>query len=278
MKIIKVPGINGVGLNKTKGCEKAPEKIIEFLGEIYTNESGVPIDVSLIDFYDIKLENNDLKKENRIIYDSALGFFRNNKKTFFIGGDHSISYSLTRAFFDYCHSSEDDSGKIKEPCLIVFDAHPDLMQPVDSGIPTHEEWLNQLISDGFPLKNILLIGLRNSAKEELGFIQKNKITCMSIDSFLENLSESCEVLMEFASGKELYISIDIDVLDPAFAPATGYKEPGGFSSREFLYLIKRINKMKNLRAIDLTEINSKKDEKYDFATTKLGSKILSEFF
>ena len=101
---------------------------------------------------------------------------------------------------------------------------------------------------------------------------------MSIDSFLENPSESCEVLMEFASGKELYVSIDIDVIDPAFAPATGYKEPGGFSSREFLYLIKRINKMKNLRAVDLVEINPDKDEKHDFITTKLGSKILSEFF
>ena len=80
--------------------------------------------------------------------------------------------------------------------------------------------------------------------------------------------------MEFANGKELYVSVDIDVIDPAFAPATGYPEPGGLSSREFIYLIQRINKMKNLRGIDIVEINPEKDE--NNLTIKLGAKILSE--
>jgi len=80
--------------------------------------------------------------------------------------------------------------------------------------------------------------------------------------------------MEFTKGKESYVSIDIDVIDPAFAPATGYCEPGGLTSRQFLYIIQRINKIKNLKAVDIVEINPDKDggEK----TVKLGAKILSE--
>jgi agmatinase len=80
--------------------------------------------------------------------------------------------------------------------------------------------------------------------------------------------------MEFSSGKELYVSIDIDVIDPAFAPSTGYPETGGLTSRQFLYLIQRIKKIKTLRAVDLVEINEKKDK--DKITVKLGAKILAE--
>ena len=82
--------------------------------------------------------------------------------------------------------------------------------------------------------------------------------------------------MEFSHGKELYVSLDIDVVDPAFAPATGYKEPGGLTSREIIYLMQRINKIKNLRAVDIVEINQEKDKNFDNMTLKLGAKILAE--
>mgnify|MGYP002064946774 CR=1 FL=1 len=93
---------------------------------------------------------------------------------------------------------------------------------------------------------------------------------------IENFDDSCEVIMEFANNKELYVSIDIDFIDPAFAPATGYPESGGLSSGEFIYLISRINKMKNLRAVDLVEINFEKDKNFYNRTIKLGAKIISE--
>lgn len=55
---------------------------------------------------------------------------------------------------------------------------------------------------------------------------------------------------------------------------TGYKEPGGLTSREFIYIIQRLNKIKNLRAIDLVEINPEKD--VGDMTVKLGAKIVAE--
>jgi arginase family enzyme len=94
-------------------------------------------------------------------------------------------------------------------------------------------------------------------------------------NFLEDLNNSIESIMEFSNGKELYISIDIDFIDPAFAPGTGCPESGGLSSNEFLYLIERMSKMKNLKAIDLVEINPKKD--LNSLTVKLGADILSKF-
>ena len=97
---------------------------------------------------------------------------------------------------------------------------------------------------------------------------------ISINQLNENLQNICDTIMEFSNNKELYVSIDIDVIDPVFALATGYPEPGGLTSRQFIYLIQRINKIKNLRGIDIVEINPEKDK--SGLKVKLGAKILGE--
>jgi len=95
-----------------------------------------------------------------------------------------------------------------------------------------------------------------------------------MNSLTEDLHDMCDTIMEFSNGKELYVSIDVDVIDPAFAPSTGYPEAGGLTSRQFIYLLQRIKKIKNLRAVDLVEINEKNDK--EGITVRLGAKIMAE--
>jgi arginase family enzyme len=269
MFIVKVPGINGLG--RTAGCEEAGNEILKVLKEeIFSNESWKNVEVDKLDLEEIHLDNSNLETTNKLIYKNAFKMFESKPKTIFLGGDHSISYSLGKAFLDHCQNNG------KEPCLIVFDAHPDCM-PVTKGsekYPNHEEWLRDLIEQGFPSKNILLVGIRNSEEKENDFIKEKDIRTISMNQLLEDLEETCEIIMEFSDRKELYLSLDIDVVDPAFAMGTGYREPGGLTSREFIYIIQRLNKIKNLRGVDLVEINPKKDE--NNLTVKLGAKILSE--
>jgi agmatinase len=194
--------------------------------------------------------------------------FQTKSRTAFLGGDHSISFSLTKSFLDYCKKEK------KKPYLIIFDAHPDCMEPAHKDYPSHEDWLRSLIESGFPIQNILLIGVRNSDQNEITFLKENKIKMVSMNQLLEDLPGIGDSITEFSNGNELYVSIDIDIVDPAFAPGTGYIEPGGLTSREFIYLIQRINRIKNLRAIDLVEINPERDK--ENLTVKLGAKILSE--
>ena len=279
MFIVKVPGINGLG--KTKGCENAPNAILNSLKDIHSNEKGKPVDIKSLDLEEIHLDNGNVEEGNKLIYKNSFEIFQEKPRVIFLGGDHSVSYSLTRAFLDYCQNSG------KYPCLIVFDAHADCMTPmrVESGDsshttlkcckePTHEEWLSTLIEDGFPTENVLLVGVRNYWKDEMEFLKEKKIRVITMNQLLDNLQDTCDIIMEFAKDKELYVSVDIDVIDPAFAPATGYPEPGGLTSRQFIYLIQRINKMKNLRAVDIVEINPERDR--DNLTFKLGAKILGE--
>lgn len=255
MKIIKVPSLNGLG--KTKGCEKAPDAIIKELENFYSAESGKKAEFEI---KGIKVDSGNIEKSIKIIKKEAKKYF--SEKVIFLGGDHSISYPIISEF-----------SKNKNSGLIVFDAHPDCMKPGKE--PNHEEWLRAVIEHGFNPKNIILIAIRNSDPQEIDFMKKQGINVFSMKELSDNLEKACDIIMEQARKFDsLYLSLDIDALDPAFAPGTGYIEPGGLTSREFLYLIQRINLLKNLKAIDLVEVNPEKD--LNNLTVKLAAKTITE--
>ncbi|OGJ22073.1 hypothetical protein A3K73_06505 [Candidatus Pacearchaeota archaeon RBG_13_36_9] len=260
MQIIRVKGISAMG--RTKGCELGPLKILESLGEIYSNEKGKIIDKKLFSLEEIHVDNNNVEEANELIYENSREIFSEQDKALFIGGDHSVSYGLVRGFRE----------NFESPFLIVFDAHVDCMTPGKE--PTHEEWLRKLIEEGFPAGNVIIVAARNLHQEEREFIDKNKIQVFGMKELQENRQEICDILMERARNSEaFYISIDIDSVDPAFAPGTGYLEPGGLSSRELIYFLQRLALLKNFRGADIVEINPDKD---DGKTVKLGAKILAE--
>ena len=80
-------------------------------------------------------------------------------------------------------------------------------------------------------------------KEALGTYKNTGVNTAA----MENIDDTCDTIMEFSSGKELYVSIDASIVDFAFAPATVHSEIGGLTSRQIIYLISRINKIRNLK-------------------------------
>jgi len=238
MKIIKISYSEGTDVNK--GTEKAPDEIVKQLNECWSNEN----------FQDNKYEviDSNLKE----LHDGEI----------YIGGDHSISYYVFKKFF------KNNAG------ILIFDAHPDLFQHFDK--PMQTDWLYFLIKEKLiKPENIILVGIRNSDMKEISFLKDYKIKYFSMRSLFNNLQNSCDAIMELArSFSDLYISIDVDVLDPAFAPGTGYLEPGGLSTRELLYLLQRIKLLKNIRKYDLVEVNPEKD--FNLVTCKTAAKIIKE--
>lgn len=257
MIIVNVPGINAPA--RPLGCEFAFNKITENLRQIYSNENGAPITIPKTE--ELKLNKTNIQESIELINKKAKDIFKANEKAIFIGGDHSVSYPLVKAFTE----------SNKDPFLIVFDAHPDLMPAMKE--PTHEEWLRKCIEDNLILPENIIIGIRNSDKEEIKFINNHKIKTIGCNLILNDIEQTCDFIMELANKHPLYISVDIDVLDPAFAPGTSYKEPAGLSSRQLIYTLQRLNLLKNLKAIDLVEINPKLDT---WQTAHLGAKIVAE--
>jgi agmatinase len=239
MKIVKIP-YNETEINR--GCEKAPEEIVNQLNDIWSNE----------DFQDNKYEIINSNLENL------------DEGEIYLGGDHSITYHIFKKFF---------KNKIN-PGIIIFDAHPDLYEQFSN--PSHGDWMLFLIKEKLVKpENIILIGIRNTDMKEVSFLRDYKIKCFTSRQLFNNLENSCDSIMELARNfSDLYISIDIDILDPAFAPGTGYIEPGGLSTRELLYLIQRIKLLKNIRKYDLVEVNPSKD--INNITSRTAAKIIKE--
>ena len=150
MKIIKVPGLNNFG--KNDGCRNAGNAILEELKKSF--------DTNVLDIEEIKLDNFNLDEQEKLIYKNAKQGFSEQDKVIFLGGDHSISYSIGKAFLDAF-------GKDKS-YLVVFDAHADTMPVMKN--PSHEEWLRALVEKGFDAKKIILIGLRRIELEERQFL------------------------------------------------------------------------------------------------------------
>lgn len=263
--IVKVPVENS---NDTLGCRKAPSEIIANLEDIYTSESGRQTVKDKLTVLDFKVGSKKNEKSEEVIYKKALDLISgiNEEKCVFIGGDHSISYSLAKAFLDSC------SIETKKPFLIVFDAHPDCKNN-DTGNYNNVSWLRKLIEEGFPKDKVIIIGLRSSSKEENSFLAENNILTYQMRNILD-FHEICDIVMELANKHQIYVSIDIDVVDSVFVPGTFRGEAGGFTSRQLIYFIQRLNLLKTAKVFDITEINPDKD--FNDVTVKLGAKLLGE--
>ncbi len=239
MRFVKVKFGNG-SLGKNNGTSKAPDMLLERIENV--------VNVAINDY------NVDETMKNISEIDGD----------FFVGGDHSITYGSFKGF----------AKKFRNPGIIVFDAHPDL--EVNAGSVTHEDYLRKLIEEKLLEKeNVILIGVREFSKNEKEFMKEMKV--YFVDSLFNNEENICDAIMEIARGFDgLYLSIDIDVLDPAFAPGTGYLEPGGMRLQELTYFLKRIKLLNNLKRVDLVEVNPDKD--INNITVKSGKKIIEIFF
>ncbi|MGM5485323.1 MAG: arginase family protein, partial [Nanobdellota archaeon] len=158
--------------------------------------------------------------------------------------------------------------------LIMLDAHPDCES--DFMPPSHEDLIRGLVNNkDLKPENIIILGIRNWHKDELDFLEKNGIRYFTMKEIsFEGLREVSEAVMSIARRwSSTYVSIDIDIVDPAFAPGTGYPESGGLTSRELLFLLQRFRELHNLTMVDLVEINPELDKGL---TAKLGAKIVKE--
>ncbi len=224
IKIVSIPRINSLNL-------KGPEMSPKFLKD-------------KIFFDKIKITNEDISFDQNKIIDESKPYFKD--KVIFIGGDHSITYPLGLNFMK----------KYQSPYLIVLDAHPDCMPEMQE--PTHEEYLSALIKKGWKRKNICLIGLRKIEPEEKEFLKKNKIKYFLWDEKIGNIKKHVKRMLK---NKSIYLSVDLDVINPKFFPAVNYIEKGGLSFLKFKKILKLILKKSNVRAVDIVEYVPLKDVK-----------------
>ncbi|MBI2629418.1 arginase family protein [Candidatus Pacearchaeota archaeon] len=268
MMLIKVPIES---LPESRGCRASGNAIIAELPKVITTENGRKIEKKDLRLEEIHLDNSDLPKAHAMIYENSLEEIGNNERVIFLGGDHSMSYSNVKAFSDMCKSEN------KEAFLIVFDAHPDCEENILSEYAVNSRnWLRKLIEEGFPNNKIIIIGMRKSSDEENAFLKENNVRVYNMKDLID-IEEMCDIIMELANAdkdNQLYISVDIDVVDSIFVPGVARPEAAGLTARQLIYFLQRLNLLRSLRVIDVTEINTERDINNN--CVKLGAKVVEE--
>jgi agmatinase len=186
----------------------------------------------------------------------ALGILASGKRILSIGGEHLVSLPLIKAYSRY----------YSDLVVIQLDAHADLREEYLGESMSHATVMRQVLKyiEG---KNLYQLGIRSGTREEIQYASQNT------NLYLNQLLSGADDLIEKVDRRPVYITLDIDILDPAYAPGTGTPEPGGFSSRELLAFLLKLKPL-NVVGFDLVEI-SPVYEKGD-NTSILGAKILRE--
>ena len=215
--------------------------------------------VSMADVGDIDVRTVDLADNFAIITDAARLVRRNCRVPVFVGGDHAITFPIVRAF---------DDAPIT---LIQFDAHQDYTDEKHGVRYSHDNHMRR--SSELPhVKQIVNIGLRGVLErfEPWQAAQRDGVVIVPA---LRMVKEGVPAaLAALPGGGRAYVTIDIDVLDPAGAPGTGYPEPGGITYYQLKEALLLVAKQYDVLGFDLTEV----DPIYDAAgvTPRIAAKLL----
>ncbi len=173
-----------------------------------------------------------------LIENSVWTLLNDNLAPISLGGDHSITYPIIRAF----------SRKYSRLSILHFDAHPDLYDELQGNRHSHASPFARIMEDGL-VQRLVQVGVRT-----INHHQKEQAKRFGVET-IEMRNWRDDLTLEFETP--LYISFDMDALDPAFAPGVSHREPGGLSTRQAIDLIRRLKA--SVIGADIVEFNPRMD-------------------
>jgi arginase len=159
-------------------------------------------------------------------------------KLFAFGGDHSVTFPLVRAAVKHYPALS----------ILHFDAHPDLYANFENNLFSHASPFARIMETGL-VKRLVQVGIRTLNGHQREQAQRFGVEVLTMQSWRE--------VFDLQFETPLYLSFDLDCLDPAFAPGVSHHEPGGLSTREALNVIQSLRAP--VVAADLVEYNPTRD-------------------
>jgi arginase len=225
----------------TKGAADAPPQIRAALRSDawnLTSENGTDLsnDSIFFDAGDIEpVAGSDMLT---LIENSIYTLIGDGLTPISLGGDHSITHPIVRAF----------ARKYRDLSILHFDAHPDIYDSYQGNRNSHASPFARIMEQKL-VKRLVQVGVRTFTAH-----QREQISKFGVET-IEMRNVTPDLQLEFDSP--VYISFDVDALDPAFAPGVSHREPGGLSTRQAIDLIQRL-KGKVVGA-DIVEFNPRMD-------------------
>ena len=206
-------------------------------------------------------ENSNPDALQNVIYKAVKNQLNTDKLLTYFGGEHSISIGIIRAFKE----------KFESLSVLHLDAHADL-RPEYNGTRFNHACA---MYEASRTTNLVQVGIRSMDASENKYMNHEKCFFMDRINTEKNwITESIDLL-----GSEVYISLDLDVLDPSIMPSTGTPEPGGFSWELITEYLKSVFYSKNVVGFDIVELAPIPGlNAPDFLAAKLYYKMLSYKF
>ncbi|NYT01060.1 MAG: agmatinase [Methanocellales archaeon] len=242
------------------GSKRAPSEIRKASYNFETYNAQYDVDLCDVPFFDL----GDIKRSVSVdemlknIRNSVCEIVNDGKIPIMMGGEHSLTYPCIQAFD--CIS------------IVVLDAHLDLRDEYEGYKHSHACVSRRIIEEIGDI-NYVSIGIRSGAKEEYDFASKRDILFYTVSRIqAEGISNVMHDVVEYLNTDRIYLSIDVDVIDPAYAPGVGNPEPFGMIPADVKYVIQLLAPY--TIGFDLVEISPD----YDHGQTALlGAKLIREF-
>ncbi len=238
--------IFGVPYDKTSsfrpGASKGPKEIrmASWNFETFNIKNGVDLrDIKFHDYGDLDVLNDSPKVMVEKVHEFVSSLIEKNKFPIAVGGEHSITPGVIRAF----------PGDI---AVLLLDAHMDFRNEYENE-PYNHACVVKRISDIIDIDNITVLGVRSAEKEEFEDA-KNK-GLFYIDSFNvkdDGIKKTIKEIKTRLKNKKIYLSLDMDVLDLAYAPAVSTPEPFGLTPFDVIEVIENFSSQ--LVGFDLVEV------------------------
>ena len=174
-----------------------------------------------------------------VIYRAARRVVRNGKFLLSLGGEHGITPALVRAV----------AGRHRKLSVLQIDAHADLRDSFENTPWSHASAMRRTLDH---VKTVVPVGIRNLSKPERDFMRRAGIEAITARQCYESDDWVDRVLNRL--GPDVYVTIDIDGFDPAYAPGTGTPEPGGLDWYQVTGLLRLVAAEKRIVAADIVEV------------------------
>jgi len=224
-----------------RGAANAPPLVREAFFSASSNlwsESGTDLGQPHI-FFDAGDVTATAGREIMTVIEESIGtLLAHSLRPLSLGGDHSITYPILRAL----------SKRYPSLSLLYLDAHPDLYDEFNGNKYSHACSCARIMEEKL-VKRLVQVGIRTTNGHQREQAARFGVEICEMKDWRDNL--------EFGFDTPIYISIDLDGLDPAYAPGVSHREPGGLSTRQVINLIHKVNQP--IVGADIVEFNPRRD-------------------
>ena len=246
-----------------KGTDKGPDAFLEASEnmELYDIETDSEVYMQGVYLAEAVTENSSPETMVKAVHQATKTYIKKNKFVTVFGGEHSISIGTIRAF----------NEMFDDLTVLQLDAHADLRESYEGSTCNHA----CAVYEASQTTNLIQVGIRSMDAIEKTVMDEDKTYFAHQMAEDDNWMDSAIDQMT----NNVFITFDLDALDPSIMPSTGTPEPGGLLWYETLEFLKQVFEEKNVVGFDIVELcPNEHDKSPDFLAAKLYYKLLSYKF